>query len=662
MLRLAFTVKGMYHHHQRMDHIREDNRVHAECHVHHIKDHGMRSCHPEPFGLKGDQLEHGWWDWMEKEDNEEYGWIKGGFYHAPEKFPVEQGCTREDWYQFSLKMHGKTKEEMEKAKKEMEELCARKEPFGTEGCSEQEWIEFKKALEGKPKEEVDRAIKEQEEKCANAGVGQCTKEEWALFAEKTQGLPEGEVEMAKREMEELCKRIPKWLRDMWNAYEKSVWEEFKKRTAGKSEEEIKRIKIMVKSRLARKKMELERLLVRAYTMCREEMKGKTKEEIIKIKKMCETRLKERVRELLSHDERVKRDLRQMNTQFLCNEIIVEVKTGGKHKNWTMHEQKQWEGEDDEDDHKSLPSPLKEGERRGADDDEDDDEEHDEHESSEEHRSKRDDHRDGHRRGGHGEGHRPRCRKKKPESHEEPPAVPEMHAAPKDPKEAESMMHTMEENFEKEMMDMLRKGVHHATLYDSHQTAQNHSQCSVSICKSSTEKNKKCVNNYVGEYKKLWQVGESFPCFYHPDDKMKVFELEPWHIQRDNHEREWRARWMSPKTEKALCIVSFVVFAVWVTMSLTFCVRRCLQCKRECGRPRRYETQVDESPQVVTVDSPALTDKEKEALGELEPPVTPREGWMPTETPSAPPAYVTLDPSKPPNFEAALEKTEKSTDA
>jgi hypothetical protein len=246
---------------------------------------------------------------------------------------------------------------------------------------------------------------------------------------------------------------------------------------------------------------------------------------------------------------------------------------------------------------------------------------------------------------------------------------ELRTPPKDGQDAMKKIHNIEHNFEARMKDMVERGVHHATLYDSKYTAENHKQCSVSICKDDNDKNKKSVGNFIGEYKKMMDGGESFPCYFNKDNKMQVWELEPWGGQMKTHEEESGQHHL--KIMKGLKIACMVMVVIWIILIVTFCIRRCIQCKRECGRRecrRNYQCQTND-PQVVTVDSATMSEKEKEALG-MSPP-TPRDVWMSeSSSPSVPPSFVTLDTEKTPDFKAALKAweadqtkaLEKSTEA
>lgn len=334
------------------------------------------------------------------------------------------------------------------------------------------------------------------------------------------------------------------------------------------------------------------------------------------------------------------------SQFPCHEIVVEVNPKGKHRQWRSSEEESWEGHDssEEEDMDHKRGGHKMGDRKEG--------MADKMESPRQRRGA--DSHEGGRREHHGP-HHPHHRRPDQPKPEHPSDIEkieeEMKTNPKDGEGVIEKMKRIGKSWEHKMEEMLERGVHHATLYDSKYTADHHQQCSVSICKGEEKDNKKAVSNFVTEYKKMWAEGETFPCYYHEANKMQVMELPSWDYQMND--REHGSRGHKEHLMKGLKIASMAIGALWIAMIITFCIRRCLQCKRECGaRASRYQSQTNE-PQVVTVDSPVMSEKEKEAFGE--PPVTPRSVWtsQESEAPSAPPSYVTLDSGKP-DFKGALD--------
>jgi hypothetical protein len=172
--------------------------------------------------------------------------------------------------------------------------------------------------------------------------------------------------------------------------------------------------------------------------------------------------------------------------------------------------------------------------------------------------------------------------------------------------------------------------HVGTLYDSVYTAWTYPKCSLSICKSSPLKNKACVRSFVSEYKKMMAEGEVFPCAFNPERKEKVMELEPeyeeMHVDDDH---SFSVTWT---------LVGGIAVCTWLIALTAFVARRICQCKRSARRRCQHASAMP-APEVVTVDTPQteLSEKEKEALGQIPPPETPRAVW----TVSAPPSYTSL---------------------
>jgi hypothetical protein len=320
--------------------------------------------------------------------------------------------------------------------------------------------------------------------------------------------------------------------------------------------------------------------------------GKTPEEM---RKMEEEKMEKKRQE-----EAMMADQPMGHSMFPCHEIIIEVNPNG--------EKRDWEGDDDEEDNpghrRRFPHCHKKRKHHHKSS----------KESSEEHDRRH-----------------PEPRHEK--SDEDEPMLPEEGV------KQESMadkLWNLEQQAERQMEDMLARGVHHATLYDSAYTAKAHPQCSVSICKGRYENNRRAVETFSGEYKKMLEAGETFPCYYDPEDKKKVWELEP---EAPEHARQHAdKRRGHHHVAVALRFGMLGLFLLGGVFFITFMIRRCLQCKRECGASRCQRAAALPAPEVVTVDTPQteLSEKEKEALGIDQPP-TPKAVWV-SEEGSAPPAY------------------------